>query len=199
MSAERIKAAIIGSGNIGTDLLYKARRSTRIEPVWLVGIDEASDGLKRAAELGVKTTSIEEKTTYYNALASATDPKLAARTLEISLGDELPTSRAVFLVAKVARDSEHPDLAWNFAKANMKALLAKTDALGVNRYAPSLFTFFSDQSRADELKAYAKTNLPAASAKEVAKAVDEVEFRAEFKRRLANQLGAGIDNLRKRE
>ena len=81
----------------------------------------------------------------------------------------------------------------------MKALLAKTDALGVNRYAPSLFTFFSDQSRADELKAYAKTNLPATSAKEVAKAVDEVEFRAEFKRRLANQLGAGIDNLRKRE
>jgi len=150
-------------------------------------------------ELGLKTTSTEEKQNYYDALAAARDPKLAAQTLQISLTDELPTSRAVFLVAKVARDSEHPDLAWNFAKANMKALLAKTDALGVNRYAPSLFTFFSDQSRADELKAYAKTNLPATSAKEVAKAVDEVEFRAEFKRRLANQLTAWIDNRRKRE
>ena len=150
-------------------------------------------------ELGLKTTSTEEKQNYYDALAAARDPKLAAQTLQISLTDELPTSRAVFLVAKVARDSEHPDLAWNFAKANMKALLAKTDALGVNRYAPSLFTFFSDQSRADELKAYAKTNLPATSGKEVAKAVDEVEFRAEFKRRLANQLTAWIDNRRKRE
>jgi len=150
-------------------------------------------------ELGLKTTSTEEKQNYYDALAAARDPKLAAQTLQISLTDELPTSRAVFLVVKVARDSEHPDLAWNFAKANMKALLAKTDALGVNRYAPSLFTFFSDQSRADELKAYAKTNLPATSAKEVAKAVDEVEFRAEFKRRLANQLTAWIDNRRKRE
>jgi aminopeptidase N len=150
-------------------------------------------------ELGLKTTSTEEKQNYYDALAAARDPKLAAQTLQISLTDELPTSRAVFLVAKVARDSEHPDLAWNFAKANMKALLAKTDALGVNRYAPSLFTFFSDQSRADELKAYAKTNLPAASAKEVAKAVDEVEFRAEFKRRLANQLTTWIDKQRKRE
>jgi aminopeptidase N len=150
-------------------------------------------------ELGLKTTSTEEKQNYYDALAAARDPKFAAQALQISLTDELPTSRAVFLVAKVARDSEHPDLAWNFAKANMKALLAKTDALGVNRYASSLFSFFSDQSRADELNAYAKTNLPATSAKEVAEAVDEVEFRAEFKRRLAKQLTAWIDNKRKRE
>ncbi len=59
-------------------------------------------------ELGLKTTSIEEKQNYYDALAAAIDPKLAARTLKISLGDELPTSRAIYLVAKVARQSEHP-------------------------------------------------------------------------------------------
>jgi acetaldehyde/propanal dehydrogenase len=53
----KIKVAIIGSGNIGTDLLYKARRSEWIEPVWVVGVDEASDGLRRAASLGVKTTA----------------------------------------------------------------------------------------------------------------------------------------------
>ena len=144
-------------------------------------------------ELGLKTTSIEEKQNYYNALAEAIDPKLMQKTLSISLTDELPTSRAIFLVSAVARDSGHPDVAWDFAKTNMKALLAKVDAAGANRYAPSLFTFFSDDSRADELRNYAKGNLPPDSAPEVAKVVDEIQFRAEFKKRLAPQLGTLID------
>src|SRR2546430_9059652 len=105
-------------------------------------------------ELGLKTTSIEDKQNYYNALACATDPKLVKKTLAIALTEELPTSRATFLVPRIARDSGHPDIAWDFAKANMKALLAKVDAAGTNRYVPSLFTFFSDEPRANELKAY---------------------------------------------
>jgi hypothetical protein len=74
----------------------------------------------------------------------------------------------------------------------MKALLAKADALGANTYAPGLFTFFADDSRADELKGYAKNNLPAASAPAVAKVVDEIQFRSEFKKRLESQLGDWI-------
>jgi len=152
--------------------------------------DEAT--WQKLHELGLKTTSIEEKTNYYNALASATDPKLAARTLEISLGDELPTSRATYLVARVARESEHPEIAWTFAKAHMKQLLAKTDALGANNYTPGLFTFFSDPARIAELEKFAKTNLPPAAAKDVAKAVDEIGFRGDVKLRVTNQIATWL-------
>ena len=103
-------------------------------------------------ELGLKTTNIGEKQDYYDALAHAIDPKLVKKTLQIALTDELPTSRAIFLVGKIARYSDHPEIAWEFAKTNMKALLGKADALAVNSYAPSLFTFFSEKPRAEELK-----------------------------------------------
>ena len=144
-------------------------------------------------ELGLKTTSSENKQNYYNALACATDPKLVKKTLAIALTDELSTSRATFLVSRVARDSGHPDIAWEFAKTNMKALLAKVDAAGANRYAPSLFSFFSENSRADELESYAKKNLPQATAPHVAKAMEEIQFRTEFKKRLTTQLNAWIE------
>ncbi len=53
----KVRCAIIGSGNISTDLLYKLKRSAVLDPVWMVGIDPESEGLKRAAGMGLKITS----------------------------------------------------------------------------------------------------------------------------------------------
>lgn len=57
-TGSKVRVAIIGSGNIGTDLMIKIMRlSKHLEMAAMVGIDPASDGIARAARLGVATTA----------------------------------------------------------------------------------------------------------------------------------------------
>lgn len=56
--AEKLKAAIVGPGNIGTDLLMKLQKNSKnVEPIYMIGVDPTSDGLKRAEDLGVQSSA----------------------------------------------------------------------------------------------------------------------------------------------
>ena len=57
MTEGRMPVAVLGSGNIGTDLLYKLCRSAVLEPMLVAGIDASSEGLALARSMGVATVS----------------------------------------------------------------------------------------------------------------------------------------------
>ncbi|MGI8889667.1 MAG: M1 family metallopeptidase [Chthoniobacterales bacterium] len=161
-----------------------------LRPVVLAVVGRYADSgtWEKLHKLGLQTDSTETRQYIYEALASSLDPRLTSRAIALALTDELPVSRATALLALAAREGEHPEVVWDYAQDNMKALLAKQDALGINGFAAGLFTFYSEPKDAERLDRYAKSNLPPAAARSVAKAVDEIGFRGELKQRLVPQL-----------
>nr|WP_276208309.1 acetaldehyde dehydrogenase (acetylating) [Fictibacillus barbaricus] len=85
---KKVKAAIIGSGNIGTDLMYKLQGSDCLELTAMIGIDAESEGLRRAKSAGYRvfTNGIEdfvERPELADIIFDATSAKAHIRHAEI--------------------------------------------------------------------------------------------------------------------
>ncbi|MFJ5761630.1 acetaldehyde dehydrogenase (acetylating) [Neobacillus sp. NPDC093182] len=89
----KVKVAILGSGNIGTDLMIKLGRSELLELTAVIGIDPQSDGLRRARELG------------YAGVATGIDGFLADPELEADIVFDATSAKAHLYNAKVLKEA----------------------------------------------------------------------------------------------
>jgi aminopeptidase N len=156
----------------------------------LVGREAGPETWEKLHDLARAENSFEQKHNYYRALASSRSPELAARTLTISLTEELIPEDATRLVRQVGEAGDQPELALDFAKAHLDVLLAKTGSLQANAYIPGLFRPFADAARAEELETFARQHLPPEAAPQVAKAADEIRLNASLKKRLLPDIDA---------
>lgn len=89
----KVKVAVLGSGNIGTDLMIKLGRSELLELTAVIGIDPQSDGLRRARELG------------YAGVATGIDGFLADPELEADIVFDATSAKAHLYNAKVLKEA----------------------------------------------------------------------------------------------
>lgn len=89
----KVKVAVLGSGNIGTDLMIKLGRSQILELTAVIGIDPQSDGLRRARELG------------YAGVATGIDGFLADPELEADIVFDATSAKAHLYNAKVLKEA----------------------------------------------------------------------------------------------
>ncbi|MEJ0058575.1 MAG: M1 family metallopeptidase [Terricaulis sp.] len=105
------------------------------------------------------STDTIEKTTYYRALAHATDPALAARALAIAFDEDVNAALGTDIIDDVAY--AHSRVAWDFAVAHPDELSARLDPLSRVGYLPRLTRFSVDPTLLADLRTHIDTQVPA--------------------------------------
>jgi aminopeptidase N len=141
--------------------------------------DAATWDKLHAAALAEKSPMIKDY--LYAQLASATDDALAQRALKLALTDEPGATNSAAMVARVAQS--HPDMAFDFAIANMGRINERIDETSRSRYFPRLASGSADPAMIDKVKAYAGANLAPSSRRDADTAIasikDRIRVRAE--------------------
>ena len=146
-------------------------------------------------ELARNAQGTEEREMYYGALAAALDPKLARRTLALSLTDESVPQETTALVTQVA--GEHAEAAWDFAREHIGELLPKVDSSARDGYLPGILGAFSDIARAIELETFAKANLSEDMLGKAKQTAEDIRFKATLKKRELPEIDAWVASHRK--
>lgn len=133
----------------------------------------------------------EERAALAAAITSASDPALAARTLQLALSETLPAQVTALLVAQVA-DSGHIELAWDFAREHREHLLRDQEALGRNAFFPSLVSRSADAAQAALMEAWVGANFGRDAQGEAQKVGNAIRTRAQQRERLLPQMARAL-------
>jgi len=187
-NAIRARATLIDAlGSLGdAQVIAEARRRVRSGETMPAGIRTAT--LSVFAENANETdynlllgqaraaTDFVEQRRQWLLLASAEDDALARRTLQMTLGDEIPRQIRTQVIANVA--GAHPRMAWDFLVANRAAVEEYLDQLTRLEFPTNIAAISSDPAMVDELERYA-ANFPEGARPTVAAAQAQIRLRAQ--------------------
>ena len=141
--------------------------------------------------LGQKADSNTVKSTLYGLLGATKDKALAADALKLALTPEPGPTTSAGIISAVS--GEHPEMAVDFALANLKAVEALVDVSSRSEYVAQLGRGSSDPTMPAKLDAYAKEHLTADSRKVVDQAIVTINTRIKSEPRIKAGIGQWLD------
>jgi aminopeptidase N len=135
-------------------------------------------------QLAREATLLEAKDDYYHAMECALDPKLAEKTLELALSQELSPAESAGAFAKIASEGEQADLAWNFVKDRLDVLEKDRSQTLWTVLVPAIVEGMYDQKTAEEIVTLSKNRPTDNGLNRTQMAADLLQARAKLRERL---------------
>ena len=140
-----------------------------------------------------KSSGFVERQLYYSTLGGARDEALAKATLALAISGTPDATTASQMITSVA--SEHPELAFDFVRANQPAIDKLVETAGRPRFFARIVANSTEPSMAPKLEAFAAT-LPADQAKPVVQALTGLKQRLANRPRQREQIAAWVGKAR---
>jgi aminopeptidase N len=150
--------------------------------------DPAAWDALHAAAIAEKSPMIKDH--LYQLLASSNDRALAQRALQLALTDEPGATNSAAMVARVARN--YPDMAFDFAIANMGKINERIDVTSRSRYFPRLASGSSDPAMIGKINAYAGAHVAPTSRRDAETAVADITDRIKVRKERLPEIEAWL-------
>jgi aminopeptidase N len=135
-------------------------------------------------QLARDATLLETKDDYYHALECALDPKLAEKTLELAISQELSPTESADAFAKIASEGEHANLAWGFVKDRLDLLEKDRSQTLWTVLVPAIVKGMHDRQTAEEILNLSKNRATDNGLVRTQMAADLIQARAKLSERL---------------